>query len=220
MGQPGDAVDAPMSGGIPFAAGLSTLVRIPIPFTNGLAVELSPRGWVPKSGSTSTLFFQNITGKNHLRLDFGYNKITKTINYHWNQSGTAEVFGITDHAIVGSAGRVVYHAARYFKYAGRVLIVIGIVVDVISIVTADKPLRRAAAVVAGWAGAWAGCAVGGPEGAAVGSLGGPIGTAVGGFAMCIIGGAVGYKISSRLGGEVYDWAADTVFTPLPEGNLP
>src|SRR5579875_1366442 len=37
-------------------------------------IELSPRGWVPKSGSTSTVFIQDAAGKRVLRLDYGYNK--------------------------------------------------------------------------------------------------------------------------------------------------
>lgn len=60
--------EAPLSGGIPAAVGMAAVVRIPVPGTNGLAVELSPRGWTPKGGSTSTVFIQDVTGKRHLRL--------------------------------------------------------------------------------------------------------------------------------------------------------
>src|ERR1035438_1608704 len=53
-------------GAIFVGAGMPSILRIPIPGTNGLAVELTPRGFVPKGGSTSTLFFQSIDGKRHL----------------------------------------------------------------------------------------------------------------------------------------------------------
>ena len=96
-----DVVGVTLSGGIPFAVGQASMVRIPVPGTNGLAIELNPRGYVPASGSTSTLFFQDPTGKRHLRLDYGYNIKTKTIDYHWNQKGTFADFGVADHASVG-----------------------------------------------------------------------------------------------------------------------
>src|SRR5687768_3219775 len=82
------AHDVPLSGGIPYAVGQASVVRIPIPGTNGLCIELRPRGRVPAAGSSSTLFFQDATGARHLRLDYGYNVKTRTIDYHWNQKGT------------------------------------------------------------------------------------------------------------------------------------
>jgi hypothetical protein len=214
------SADAPLSGGIPYAVGQASVVRIPVPGTNGLCIELRPRGWVPQGGSTSTLFFQDPTGKRHLRLDYGYNVKTRTIDYHWNQKGTHAQFGIPDHAPAGTAGEVAYKAAKYFRYAGRVLIVVGVAVDVVSIVQASKPMRRASQVVAGWAGAWAGCEVIGAGGAALGTLASPLGTAVGGIGGCIIGGIGGYYGGSAVAGEVYDWAENTFFTPLPEVAAP
>jgi hypothetical protein len=65
--------DVPMSGGVLYAIGQASVVRIPVPGTNGLCIELNPKGWVPSGGSTSTLFFQDATGKRNLRLDYGYN---------------------------------------------------------------------------------------------------------------------------------------------------
>jgi hypothetical protein len=213
-------VDVPLSGGIPYAIGQASIVRIPVPGTNGLCIEFKPRGWVPKSGSTSTLFFQDTTGKRHLRLDYGYNVKTKTIDYHWNQSGTHPQFGITDHSPAGRAGEVAYKAAKYFRYAGRILVVAGVAIDVVSIVQASKPMRRASQVVAGWAAAWVGCKLVGAGGAAVGTLASPIGTAIGGVGGCIVGGIGGYYGGSALAGEVYDWAENTFFTPLPEVAAP
>jgi hypothetical protein len=217
---PTAAHDAPLSGGIPYAIGQASVVRIPVPGTNGLCIELRPRGRVPAGGSTSTLFFQDATGGRHLRLDYGYNVKTRTIDYHWNQKGTFADLGIANHAPVGETGEVAYKAARYFRYAGRVFVVVGVLVDGVSIVQASNPMRRASEVVAGWAGAWAGCEVVGAGGAAVGLLASPLGSAVGGVSGCIIGGIAGYYGGSMVGGEVYDWAETTLFSPVPEVDAP
>jgi len=211
-----DSSQIPMSGGVPYAIGQASLVRIPIPGTDGLAIELRPRGFIPSGGSTSTLFFQDSTGKRHLRLDYGYNVKTNTIDYHWNQKGTFANFGVTGHSAAGRAGQIVYSTAKYFKYAGRVLGIAGVAIDAVSIVQASKPLKRASEVVAGWAGAWAGCKVIGAGGAAIGTTGSVFGIAVGGIVGCIIGSASGYVGGSILAGEVYDWVEGTFFTPLPE----
>jgi hypothetical protein len=206
----------PTSGGIPFAFGLPTVVRIPVPGTSGLCIELSPRGYIPAGGSTSTLFFQDAVGKRQLRLDYGYNIKTKTIDFHWNQQGTFDVFKITDHTPAGRVGEVAYYGAKYFKYAGRVLMVAGVAIDVVSVVRASNPMRRASEVVSAWALAWAGCETVGAGGAALGTLASPIGTAVGGIGGCIIGGIAGYHGGVLLGDEIYDWAETTFFTPLPQ----
>jgi hypothetical protein len=213
---PSPVGDVPMSGGVLYAAGQASIVRIPVPGTNGLCVELRPRGRVPTGGSTSTLFLQDAAGRRNLRLDYGYNVKTRTIDYHWNQKGTFEAFGIADHTPVGQAGEAIYNAAKYFRYAGRVLVVVGVAVDVVSIVQASKPMRRASQVVAAWAASWAGCEVVGAGGAALGTLASPLGTAVGAVGGCIIGGVAGYFGGSVVGGDVYDWAENTFFSPLPE----
>jgi hypothetical protein len=64
----------PVTGAVPVSMGAAAVVRIPVPGTKGLAIELDPRGWKPKAGSTSSLFVQDLTGKRHLPLDFGFNK--------------------------------------------------------------------------------------------------------------------------------------------------
>ena len=101
----------PVSGTVPVGIGMASVARIPVPGSNGLFIELSPRGWVPKSGSTSTVFIQDAAGKRVLRLDYGYNKGTGTIDYHWNQKGTFSEFGIPDHAPAGSAGEALFNRA-------------------------------------------------------------------------------------------------------------
>ena len=208
--------EAPMAGAVLVGAGQASVARIPIPGTHGLCIELRPRGRVPAAGSTSTLFFQDITGRRHLRLDYGFNVKTNSVNYHWNQSGTHANFGVADHTPAGSSGAVAYRAARYFRYAGRAVLVVAVVVDAISIVQADRPMRRATQVVAAWAAAWLGCRIVGAGGAAVGTLASPLGTAVGGVGGCIVGGAAAYWGGSVLAGDVFDWAEGTTFTPLPE----
>ncbi|WP_395699032.1 hypothetical protein [Aquabacterium sp.] len=208
------------SGGIPYAIGQSSVVRIPIPGTQGLAIELTPRGWVPRGGSTSVLFFQDLTGKRHLRLDFGYNVATKTIDYHWNQARTHQQFGIADHTPVGRAGPSAYAVAKYFRYAGRVFLVAGAALDIASVVYSSQPIRRATEVVAGWAGAWVGCKAVGAGGAALGTLASPLGSAIGGVGGCIIGGAAGYYAASTAAGQVYVWIEGTTFARLPESAAP
>ncbi len=212
--------NTPMYGEIPFVVGAVSMIPIPVPGTTGLCIQLSPRGWVPKNGTTSTLFIQDALGKRNLRLDYGFNVKTGTVNYHWNQKGTFQTFGIADHTVVGGLGSAVYKSARYFRYAGRVLAVIGIAADVYSVVKADRPLRQATKVISGWAGAWVGCKVVGAGGAWVGTAVTPgMGTAIGGVVGCLAGGFIGYEGASRGAGRLYDWA-DANFVAVPETAAP
>jgi uncharacterized membrane protein len=217
----GDDALTPTSGQIPYAAGQASVVRIPIPGTNGLCIEFRPRGWTPKSGSTSTLFFQDPLGKRHLRLDYGFNAKTKTINYHWNQKGSYAQFGISGHAPAGKTGAAAYETAKYFRFAGRVLVVIGFSLEAWSVVHAHNRLRRASQAVVGLAGAWVGCKMVGAAGAAVGTAVTPgVGTAVGGVVGCIVGGYGGYDAGATLAGGVYDWGENARFAPLPSMEGP
>lgn len=208
--------EAPVSGAIPVGVGQPSIARIPVPGSNKLFVELSPRGYVPKSGSTSTLFIQDKTGKRHLRLDYGYNKNTGQIDYHWNQKGTHQQFGIPDHAAAGKGGHALYKTAKYLKYGGRVLVVLGVAIDVYSIVVAEKRWRQVSKVVAGWAGAWGGCKLVGGGLAVAGSAVPGKGTAIFGLAGCIAGGVGGYLGASWAAEEAYDVIEETFFKPLPE----
>ena len=150
MSDPVAANSVPMSGAIPIGGGAASVLRIPVPGTAGLAVELRPKGWVPKGGSTSTVFIQDLDGKHHLRLDYGFNVKTQSIDHHWNQKETNANFGIADHGPAGKLGPAFYKGAKYFKYAERVLVVVGVALDFISIVQASKPLRRTTQVVTAW----------------------------------------------------------------------
>jgi hypothetical protein len=213
MPKPGDQVSAPWTGAVP-AGGIGSVIRIPIPGTKDLAIELSPRNFNGKS--TSTIFIQDALGKKVLRLDYGPNVKTKTIDYHWNQKGTFADFGITDHTPVGRAGAALYQGARAFKYAGRSLLVVGLVLDSYSIVVASNPLRRSIQVISAWAMAWAGAETLGVGGAAAGSVIPGLGTAAGGIVLSIAGGIGGYWAGSKIGAEVYDCSVTTQFRALPE----
>ena len=216
-----DALDAPTSGRIPYSIGQASAVRIPVPGTGGLCVELTPRGRIPRTGSTSTLFVQDMAGKRQLRLDYGHNHVTKTADYHWNQRGTHQHFGLSGNSSAGRAAQLAYNAAKYFRYAGRVLLVAGAAMDAVSIVAASRPLRRASEVVAAWAGAWVGCKVAGAGGAMVGTAVSPgLGTASGAFLGCVVGGVGGYFGGETIAASVYDWAEGTVFSPVPEVLAP
>ncbi|HKQ70774.1 MAG TPA: hypothetical protein VJT73_15615 [Polyangiaceae bacterium] len=210
----------PVSGSVPTAFGLPTVVRIPVPGTRNLAIEFFPRNYGGKS--TSTLFIQDLTGKIHLRLDYGPNVATKTVDYHWNvgnkqKGGMQADFGIKDHAVAGKSGQALYKFAKYYRWGGRVLVVVGATFDVIEVVQSDHTLRTATQKVAAWAGAWAGCKVVGAFGAGVGTAVEPVlGTAIGGIVGCVIGGYAGYTAASETAGDVYDWSERTIFKPLPQ----
>lgn len=210
-----------VSGAVPVGAGAAAVVRIPVPGSRGLFIEFKPRGRPPPGGSTSTIFVQDIKGRRQLRLDYGWNEVTQKVDYHWNQQRTLARFGITDHTTTGRGGQVAYHAAKYFRYAGRVLLVAGAAVDIYSIVVARKRLRQVAKVVGGWAGAAGGCKLVGAGGAAAGSFIKPGGgTAAGGVLGCIVGGIGGYAGASWAAGEAYDWVEETFFEPVPEISGP
>lgn len=206
------------SGNVFVGIGIPSVARIPVPGTQGLHVELSPRGFVPKGGSTSTLFIQDVTGKRHLRLDYGYNKNTGTVDYHWNQKGTFDDFGIKDHSPAGKGGKLLYDGARYYKYAGRALLVVGVAMGVYSIVVAKKRWRQVTEVVAGWAGAWAGAQLVGTWGAGMGSVEPGGGTAVGAIVGGIVGGVAGGLGVSWAAGQSYDYVEETFFEPVPQAQ--
>lgn len=205
----------PFDGSVPLSLGIGSMIRIPVPGTNGLAIELTPRGWTPHGGSTSRLFIQDVAGRRALRLDYGYNVKTKAVDFHWNQKGTFNEFGIADHTPAGGAGEALFRGAKYFRYGGRVLVVAAAAIDIYSIVVASNPVRRSAQVIAGWVGAYAGCKAVGAGGAYVGTLAEPgLGTAIGGIVGCAIGGFIGYEGFSAGAAYDYDWAEGTVFTPV------
>lgn len=209
------AEEAPVSGKVPGSLGFGSVIRIPVPQTDGLAIELSARGWTPKGGSSSSLFIQDLTGKRHLRLDYGFNKNGGVVEWHWNQKGVADVFGITNHTSVGPAEQALGVAAKYYKYAGRTLLVLGVAMDGYSIVVSSTPLRRTIQVVSAWATATAGCKLGGAGGAAAGTAVAPgLGTAIGGLVGCAVGAFIGYTTAEAAAGYLYDWEESTTFRQI------
>lgn len=214
-GKVGDAVDAPWVGAIPAGSSLASVIRIPVPGTNNLAIELAPRNY--KGQTTSSIFIQNGKGKRVLRLDYGFNVKTNTVDFHWNQKGTFEDFGIADHTTVGGTGSALYRGAKAFRYAGRFLVVVGAVMDIVSIAQASNPLRRSTQVISAWAAAWIAARGAGALGAELGTAVEPgLGTAAGGIVFGFVGGAFGYWAGNSAGAVIYDWAANTTFTPLME----
>ena len=258
------------SGQILVPVGMPTMAQIPVPNSGGLTISF----WTNASShanpsvfqdirlalqemgianaeipgkplTTSTIFVQDAKGKRHLRLDYGV-RPDGTINYHWNQKGTTARFGISTHQDAGRPGAALHKFGRVFRHAGRGLIVVGAVLDGVSIYQASNRPRRVAEVVGGWTGAWAGCKTGGAAGAwAGGGIGagagsivpgagnaaaGGIGVIVGGIGGCIVGGFGGYRLGEWMGGEIYDlsedaliWAVDTIFTgveAVPVHELP
>jgi hypothetical protein len=193
--------------------GIASVARIRVPGTDYF-VELAPRNF-PASKSTSALFIQDEAGKRVLRLDYGYNKRSGQVDYHWNQERTFADFGIEDHTVAGSAGEALFKGAKLFKYAGRTLLIVGIAMDAYSIVVAKKRWRQVARVAAGWAGATAGAEYVGALGAGFGSAEPGGGTALGGIVGGIVGGIAGYAGASWAAGETYDWVEETYFEHIP-----
>ena len=162
------------------------------------------------------MFLQSSDGKVNLRLDYGYNKTTGTVDYHWNQKGTFAKFGITDHTPVGFGGKFLYKAAKIFRWGGRALFVAGAVADIVSIVQAEDHLRQTVVVASGLAGAWAGVKVGGWLGAKIGTAEEPGGgTAVGALVGGAVGAIGGFFGARWAGGKVYD-TIEKWYWPLHE----
>ncbi len=213
-----------MDGAVPAppqtAGGIAAVIRIPVPGPENLAISLyPPKGW--KGKSTCTLFIMKDKWRG-LRLDYGYNVKTETVDYHWNRTAFAARFpNYANHMAAGRVGAALYQTARAFRYGGTALVVVGAVLDVESIVTASNPLRRSTAVVSAWAMAFITARSAGSVGAAAGSFIEPvIGTAVGGIIFAIGGGIAGYWAGEKAGETVYDWAADTKFTNLIPVSVP
>ena len=186
-------------------------------------------GWEGRT-TCSVFVLRKGTAEKGLRLDYGYNKATKTVDYHWNQKSYADRFpGITNHMPAGRIGAVLYRSAKAFRGLGEVMVVYGVTVNIISVVQASNHFLRFSEVVSAWALAWAGAEVGGQLGAQAGAFGGSLvepglGTAVGGIVFglggAIYGGYKGYQYGERAGDMVYGWAANTRFTSLPQVPVP
>lgn len=185
-----------------------------------------PSGYKP---STSSIFIRNPEderfGKPGLRLDYGFNKATGHVDYHWNVEGgaraRAQFPNVTNHMPVGPGGAALHWGALAFRVAGRVLIVAGVVLDGVSIMIADRPWRRSVQVVSAWAAAAIVAAQVGRLGAGAGTFVEPgLGTAIGGGLGAVVGSFIGYFSAEAAAGYLYDFAEGTVFSPLPEVPVP
>jgi hypothetical protein len=191
-----------VSQGVPIGIGAASSTRIPV--GGGLGLELSPRGFVPPGGSTSSAFIQDLSGKTHLRLDQGFNVKTNQSDIHFNQRGTFARFGIANHTLAGPGSRLLHHSANTLRVVGRPLLPIGIGLEAVSIATAENRPRAAVRGVSGLAGAFAGAKAGGAGGALLFSPSGP-GAIAGGLGGAILGGVGGYYGGSIAGESLFDF---------------
>jgi hypothetical protein len=182
-----------------------SIVRIPVPIGKNLYLELRPRNF--KGKSTSTIFIQDAS-KRHIRLDYGYNKRTGSVDYHWQQEkGLSETFKITNHQPAGKWGKWLYRLGKTTKYIGRIFVVFALITDIYHITIAEKPLRRASRATGGWVIGIRGCKQVGSWGAAFGYRLHPLfGTIILGGLGCVAGGIGGGYLGDRMGSEVYDLA--------------
>lgn len=155
---------------------------------------------LPKGGTTSVFQITAADNPNKgIRVDYGYNKTTKSVNWHWNQEGAHANFRITDHHTGIGAARL-GTAVDVIRRTGPYLAIVGVAISVKDIYSSPTPDYEAARQATGWAGALAGSGVGAKGGAAVGaSIGGLFGgvgaapgVVVGGFVGGLIGGGVGW----------------------------
>ncbi len=226
--------EAPLTGSVVVAPlGVASLVRIPVPGTvlpnlpKGLVLTVQPPAGY--KGSTTSVFIRNPEdarfGRPGLRLDYGWNKATGRIDYHWNVEGGASARArfpnITNHMPAGPGGAALHWGARAFRIVGRVFVVTGAVLDGISIVVADRPWRRSLQVVSAWAAAAVGATQFGRVGVAIGTAIEPgAGTAIGGVVFAVAGGFIGYISAEATAGYLYDFAEGTVFSPMEEVPAP
>jgi hypothetical protein len=109
---------------------------------------------------------------------------------------------------------------KYTKVGGKVLVALGIAMDIYEISTAEDTARTIVSVYYGWTGAIvgakAGAALGAPIGAGIGvwvfGAGVLPGAGIGGAVVGIAGGVGGYFGGRRVGEIVYDSIIESGFT--------
>jgi hypothetical protein len=111
----------------------------------------------------------------------------------------AEAAGMTPQLVEAAS-----KAATVAKYAGRVLVPVGVAADAYQTVTSDDPVRTGISKASAWGGAFAGAKAGLLAGGGIGAFGGPVGAAVGGVAGAIGGGIAGYMGGEWAGGKIVD----------------
>lgn len=152
-----------------------------------------------------------------LRLDHGPNvKTGGATNWHWNQSGAAEAFGVVDHQLASPLASGFGQTMKIMKPLGRAAWMLGAATDAYSLGSEalqsaqtgdwDNTIVEGGRIAGGWGGAAAGAELGGTAGAAIGTflcpgLGTAIGGAIGGFAGGLAGYLGGAELGSWLGGR-------------------
>ena len=131
--------------------------------------------------------------------------------WHVNQGGMHGLFGQSNHSPLTPAQITQAKGLRYIRVGGRVLWVIGVVVDAAYLVNSidqsieagspNPAIAQAIRTVGGWGGGWAGAKIGCAAGAAAGVETGP-GLVLTCIAGSIIGGFAGYYGA--------DWIADMI----------
>jgi hypothetical protein len=146
-----------------------------------------------------------------LRLDHGPNVTTGgTTNWHWNQSGASNTFGIADHTVASPRAANFGRMMKYAKPLGRGALFAGAAMDGYSLGSEinqsrqtgnwDNTIVEGSRIAGGWGGAALGAKGGGTLGATIGTFIAPgIGTAIGGAIGGLAGGALGYFGGSSLG---------------------
>jgi len=117
-----------------------------------------------------------------------------------------------DEAVSSAAKTKWGKAARYLKYGGRSLVVVGAAVDIYDLYSSGFNTRTVSGKVGGWvgaaAGAWAGGKIGAAGGAGLGvwaaGAGAAPGAAIGGTLGAIAGGIGGYIGGEQLAQTAYD----------------
>jgi hypothetical protein len=127
------------------------VVRIPVPGTPGMFIQIAPRGGAPQARA---LFLQT-AGDHNLRLNYEYQVKTQSVDYHWEAGKEATLSGFTD----------LKRATKYFIHAGVMMVASGSVADIHSIVVA-RYRRQESRISAGWLGSCSRYTHSGPVGAA------------------------------------------------------
>lgn len=187
-------------------------ISVKIPSSNYIWSMNPPPSYLGKSTSVIQLY-DAVNSSKGIRLDYGYNVVTKDVNWHWNQKGTFANFGIADHSLAGGTMSAVGNASKVVKGVGRVALPVAVASDAYSIYESDNRPREVTRVAGGWAGAYAmgqaGAMAGAAGGATIGSaipvVGTAAGAAAGGLVGGIGGGVAGYFGGSAVAQKIYDY---------------
>jgi hypothetical protein len=194
--------------------GKIAIAHIPIPGTNGLFVELRPRGHAASTGPASTLYVRDLTRGQQLRLDFSYQPADRRLQYHWSPYGSLDDLTADDASAHKRGEPGAYSAAKQYRCAGRDLILLGLPVDAYRIVIARPWWRQATREVAGWLGTWSvfdATEVWGPPPPRPGKPG--VETLIPDTQAGASQGPVGAAWSP---GEAYDWVEEIALEAVPE----